>query len=141
MIRLYLKLDRIAKNHKGTFGALSFSADNHTWHPFCVTLEPEDKNNQVGISCINAGTYICERYSSSKYPNTWIITDVFGRTYVLFHAGNTEYDTRGCILLAQHFGKLYGNLAILNSGRTFEKFMNDITEGADVLMLTIKDSV
>lgn len=136
----YIDVTRVCKTEDGTFGALSLSVNNKEYKPFCVTLEPEDKNNQVGISCIPADTYICERYSSIKYPDTWEVKDVEGRTHILLHAGNTEEATRGCIVLAAYFGKLYGKYAVLNSGATFRRFMIALKE-CDVLHLTITDAL
>jgi len=53
--------------------------------------------------------------------------NVPGRSKVLLHAGNLKKHTQGCILLAQHFGKLevatQEERAILNSGKTFDKFI------------------
>ena len=41
----------------------------------------------------------------------------------MFHSGNTEYHTEGCVLLGQYPGKLGENRAVLNSGATFKRFM------------------
>ena len=46
-----------------------------------------------------------------------------GHTALLFHSGNVEDHTRGCILLGQYPAKLMGERAVLNSGTTFKKFM------------------
>ena len=106
----------------GTFGILSVQKQ-----VFCVTLEPPDRLNIKNRSSIPAQQYICERYSSAKYPDTFQIMDVPGRDKVLFHAGNDVDDTLGCVILAQYFGKLKGNRAILNSGQTFKDFMKLMT--------------
>lgn len=130
-----VEITRIAnKPLQGMFGAMKIDSE-----PFCVTLEPPDKDNQRNISCIPPGQYICHRYSSDKYGNTWQVMFVPGRSYVLFHAGNVVSHTKGCILTAQHYGKLYGNLAVLNSGRTFSDFMRK-TETCSELYLTIRES-
>jgi hypothetical protein len=64
--------------------------------------------------------------------------DVPGRSYILFHKGNTDDNTEGCILLGQYYGKLAGNRAILNSGNTFDEFMK-ILDGYDEFSLTIRE--
>lgn len=102
----------------GTFGILSVQK-----RVFCVTLEPPDLLNLRSKSSIPAQQYICKRYSSEKYPDTFQVMDVPDRNKVLLHAGNDIRDTEGCIILAQHFGKLQGNRAVLNSGMTLKNFM------------------
>lgn len=113
-----VKIIRTEKTVDGVFGDLFIDNDY-----FCKTLEPEDKSNMTGISCIPEGTYICKRYHSEKYPNTFEVTNVKDRSYILIHPGNTEDDSRGCILIGETLGKLKGKRAILNSGKTFKNFM------------------
>ena len=117
----------------GTFGVLTLQKQ-----VFCVTLEPPDIENAPNISSIPAQQYICEKYSSKNHPKTWQIMNVPFRTLVLFHAGNIIYDTEACILLGEYFGKLRENRAIRNSGKTFEKFIEE-TYQFDKLHLTIKE--
>jgi hypothetical protein len=57
---------------------------------------------------------------------------------VLIHTGNVVGDTQGCIILGQYFGKLRENRAVLNSGATFQAFM-DFMAGHDTAHLTIKE--
>lgn len=118
-MRPIVELLRREENERyGTFGILSVQKQ-----VFCVTLEPPDLLNRIGKSSIPAQQYICRRYSSDRYSNTFQVMDVPGRTKVLFHIGNDVDDTEGCIVLAQNFGKLKGNRAVLNSGQTFKNFM------------------
>jgi len=102
----------------GTFGALLIQEK-----PFSVCLEPSNKLNAPFESSIPAGQYFCKRYHSSKYGNTFEVKGVPGRAYILFHKGNVVGHTEGCIILAQHWGKLGGDRAVLNSGNTFREFM------------------
>ena len=115
----------------GTFGALLIQEK-----PFSVCLEPSNKLNAPFESSIPAGQYFCKRYHSSKYGNTFEVQGVTGRAYILFHAGNIVGHTSGCILLAQYWGKLRGDRAVLNSGGTFRKFM-DIMSPYEKFHLTI----
>ena len=129
-----IRLLRIEENFQhGTFGILLIQSK-----VFCITLEPPDKENLQSKSSIPAQQYMCERYSSVKYPDTFRIMNVPGRSYVLFHAGNIDDHTQGCILLGQYFGKLKNNRAILNSGKTFKDFMA-LMAGVDKFHLTIKE--
>ena len=106
-------------NSFGTFGILKLNKS-----VFCVTLEPPDKLNKMNKSSIPAQQYICRRHKSPSFGVTFQITNVPDRSNVLFHPGNLVENTQGCILLAQHFGKLKGQRAVLNSGVTFDNFMN-----------------
>jgi len=131
---MILELIRLEENYDyGTFGVLK--ADKQV---FCVTLEPKDSLNAPFISSIPAQQYVCRRWNSNKYGPTWIVRDVPDRTGILFHAGNLIKDTEGCILLAEHFGKLRGDRAVLNSGVTFSKFMQ-LTRNRIQLHLTIRE--
>ena len=131
---MILELIRLEENDQfGTFGILKINKQ-----VFCVTLEPSDKLNAPSVSSIPAQQYHCERIISPKYGETYEVMKVPGRTNVLFHSGNVMGDTQGCILLAQHFGKLNYNRAILNSGITFKKFINTLN-GKDRVHLTIKE--
>lgn len=130
-----LEIVRLEENEQyGTFGVLKIDKVI-----FCVTLEPPDFENQIKISSIPAQQYFVKRYNSPRFGSTWQIQNVPGRTYVLFHAGNRVSNTEGCILLAETFGKLYGDRAVLNSGETFKRFMQE-TYKEDILSLTIHEN-
>lgn len=117
----------------GTFGVLKINKQ-----PFCLTLEPPDKENVTNISSIPAQQYECERYDSPKHGETFKVMNVPGRKHILFGSGNLIKDTKGCILLAQHFAKLKGNRAIVNSGNTFKSFMK-VMGKQDRFHLTIRE--
>jgi len=103
---------------EGTFGVMTINGV-----AACVTLEPYSRDNASNVSCIPTGQYICKRYSSKKHPNTFEITGIQGRSGVLFHAGNIDEHTAGCILLGSEFGILGDDHAILESGKAFNRFM------------------
>jgi len=116
----YITILRVEDNNKyGMFGNLLIGP----WI-FCVTLEPPEKENQQRVSCIPTGNYTCRRIVSPKHGTTYEVQNVPERSGILFHAGNVVDNTEGCIILAEKFGKLEGNRAVLNSGETFTKFMN-----------------
>jgi len=87
---------------------------------FCFTLQPDAEDSKYHIP---AGEYLCKRFHGIKWTNAFEIV-VEGHTALLFHSGNTEADTRGCILLGSSVGKLKGRRAVQNSGKTFEVFMD-----------------
>ena len=102
---------------------------------FCFTLEPD--KNEKGKLYISQGVYHCQRFHGARWKNTFEII-VPGHSAVLFHAGNTEADTRGCVLLGATTGKLKGNRAVLNSGVTFQEFLGR-TKELDEFSLFIED--
>ena len=114
-----LQLKRIANTNDGTFGVL---LDEGV--PFCLTVERPWLDNAVGKSCIPDGTYICRRVESPKFGWTFEVTDVEGRTHILFHKGNIMDDSHGCIVVGERFEPFRGRLAaVMSSGDAFEEFM------------------
>jgi hypothetical protein len=102
---------------------------------FCETLQPDaDEPKRFHIP---PGVYRCKRFHGAKYKDTFEIV-VKGHTALLFHAGNIEEDSLGCILLGSTRGKLGKDRAVLNSGNTFKKFMARL-EDVDEFTLTITD--
>ena len=127
-----VELIRLEESEQGTIGALKIDKEVFGW-----TLEPSDLLNKPNESCIPTGQYICRRVRSPKFGETFMVTNVPGRTNILFHKGNTEDDTMGCILLGQTISKLKGQRTILNSGKSFSDFMLAMA-GEQTLHLTIK---
>lgn len=117
----------------GTFGVLIIDK-----MPFCVTLEPPDKLNKVNKSNIPTGQYYCVKRHSEKYGETFEVIGVPERDSIIIHPGNVPNDTGGCIILAEHFGKIGEDRAVLNSGKTYKKFMQEIKD--DYFHLTIKEN-
>jgi len=108
--------------------------------PFAVTLEREWKNNARNISCIPAGFYFCSRYSSERYPDTFQVLDVTNRSGILFHAGNTEDDSAGCILVGESYDEIYGKDGIGQSRKGFNEFMRRLGD-APTFTLKIYEGV
>lgn len=127
-----VELIRLEESEQGTIGILKIDKE-----VFCFSLEPADRLNKPNESCIPIQQYMCRRVLSPRFGETFMITDVPNRTNVLFHKGNTEDNTLGCVLLGQTVGKLKGQRAILNSGKSFDSFMIAMA-GAQTFHLTIK---
>lgn len=77
------------------------------------TLEDLWKGNKPRESCIPpAPRYPCKPHGWNgepvKFKKTYEVCKVPGRSAILFHAGNTDIDTQGCILvgLGVRLGKL-----------------------------------
>lgn len=102
------------------------------------------------IPKVPAGTYVCRlgehqlKLASGELSDpfsTYEITDVPGHTGILFHTGNTEYDTEGCECLGNEFGQLVegGALldAVLESRVAFGRFMA-LQDGVGAFLLTVE---
>lgn len=92
--------------------------------PFAVTIERPWKNNAKGESCIPPGRYTCKRVNSPKFGNTFEVTGVPGRSAILFHRGNLEDDSHGCILIGESFNPVLGRPGITASKEGFAEFLN-----------------
>lgn len=113
---------------QGTFGIIVFGSQ------YLYTGELPWRQNKPNISRIPQGKYVVRVRNSPKYGQVYHITDVRGRSYILFHQGNFCGDrslgfrtnVQGCILLGRRRGKLYGQKAVLSSRparRAFELAM------------------
>jgi hypothetical protein len=90
----------------GTFGLLDlFDVAGQRVARF-MTAEDDNLKNLPSVSCIAVGIYRCRRLLSPKHGETFEVEGVPGRSHILFHEGNTEEDTEGCILLGTGFGGL-----------------------------------
>ena len=103
---------RVWESKSGIFGVM---IDLKKDQVFATTLE----NDEYAIP---PGMYQLKKYSSAKYPKTFEVVGVPGRTKILLHKGNIEDHSKGCILIGEQFE---GD-AILQSGKGFKEFMNRI---------------
>lgn len=96
----------------------------------CITLEKPWQNNKQNISCIPNGSYYVTTTESPKYGETLQIVAVPNRSHILFHSGNYETDTKGCILLGGSFKDInHDNLTdIVNSRKTVNKLESITSE-------------
>ena len=114
----------------GTFGAMLVQRD-----PVCWTLEPQDRENSRNVSSIPAQQYLCQRVNSPRFGETFMVMDVPNRDGILFHPGNAESDTEGCILL----GMTMLALRIGGSREAFNRFMGEMVDH-DRFHLTIREA-
>ena len=124
-------LKRVSNTDHGVFGVLMEGAI-----PFAVTLEPPWRDNKVNESCIPPDKYRCERVQSPRFGMTFEVIGVEGRTNILFHKGNIEENTLGCILVGEQFETLNGKPAILKSGKGYGEFIQRL-QGEGGFAITI----
>jgi hypothetical protein len=111
-----LDLVRVTVIDEGAFGVLLRAG-----RPLCLTCERTYENGKVKIP---AGEYICRRtvFHRAGYQ-TFEVTGVAGHSRLLFHIGNTETDSEGCILVGSRFGRLNAKPAVIESARAFAELM------------------
>lgn len=124
-----LSLTRTRFDHDGIFGELK-DGDKHV----CYTLEHSFDCEPA----VPAGTYTCRRgtHHLGGMANNFItfeVQNVPGHTGILFHTGNTNRDSEGCILLGQ---SVKGSV-LLNSRPAFATFM-ELLERLPEFTLTVK---
>ena len=93
----------------GELQTLGHLIDAESGEEIAVTLELPDRENYSNISRIPAGIYIVLPRLSQKYKRHFIIKNVPGRSYILFHSGNYNTDTRGCVLVGESFKDINGD--------------------------------
>ena len=116
-----LTLTRNSYEQDGVFGVLT----NEDGARIAVTLEHAYLLLSSYVPKIPPGTYTCVRgehqLASMLTPfSTFEITGVPGHTNLLFHAGNFNADSEGCILL----GKNQAPGMVTDSKETFAYFMS-----------------
>lgn len=95
-------IHRLQDNGRQTLGEMNVY-EKHKNLLTCKTLELPYRYNRKIVSCIPCGTYICKPRFSTKYREHYIVTNVPNRSYILFHAGNYNRHTKGCILVGRGF--------------------------------------
>jgi uncharacterized protein DUF5675 len=133
-----LTLKREVYGANGIFGSL-FSIDNSI---LLFTLEHAYDDGGEFVPKIPIGTYECVRGIHQLEPtsinpkpqpfSTFEITGVVGHTNLLFHTGNFNEDSAGCVLVAT--GR--NEHMLTNSREGFERFM-DAQTGCDSFELIV----
>jgi hypothetical protein len=118
-----LTLIRNQCSFQGIFGELKDQSDL-----IAVTLEHAYSEEGSFRPKIPPGNYICVRgvHRLDGMKNdflTFEITGVQGHSNLLFHWGNWNSDSAGCVLLGETITKLSSGQMITNSRLTFEKFI------------------
>jgi hypothetical protein len=125
-----VSLLRVAVTEDGIFGVLMDEGI-----PFCVTVENNDY-------VFPDGRYICKRVNSPTYGNTFEITGVSGRSHILFHWGNWEDNSLGCVIVAEKFEPIYNKklgrikAGIAESKKAFDEFI-DRTTNIDEFLFSV----
>lgn len=128
-----IQVNRIARKDGYTIGRMSLNGVY-----FCETLEDTDRGlnstmsvdeilskKRKGITAIPTGKYDVILTSSPRFKRVLpLLLSVKGYEGVRVHAGNTNKDTEGCLLVGENKAK--GQ--VLNSRATLEKLMSILLE-------------
>lgn len=91
---------------------------------------------------LQPGVYTCVRgmHKIHSTPNpfeTFEITNVPEHKGILFHWGNYNHDSDGCVLLGENVSSLYGHAQmVVNSKFSFHQLM-ELQKGVDKFTLTV----
>lgn len=100
-------------------------------------------------SCVPDGSYQLLWHDSAHHPDTYVLVNealgiyesqippgqLYGRTSILFHNGNTTKDTEGCILVGLRFGSLSGLPAVLDSVNALGQLRHVLNRGDHTLTI------
>lgn len=109
---------RTSIDAKGAFGVL-FDGLGREFGVFAEGVSPE-----TGKLVIQEGISTCKKdfYHHGGYATFEII--VPGHTDVKFHKGNFKRDSKACVIVAEKFAVLNGEVAVAESKEGFEEFWN-----------------
>jgi len=139
-----MKLRLIRRNYRldGIFGELTDMDDNH----ICFTLERSyaDLSAKECLSPkLKAGTYKCVKgmhrlAGMTEDFETFEVTGVKGHWGILFHVGNYNEDSEGCILVGEGLGNRYKNGVMLtHSKKAFSKLMTMLKDVEEFELVVI----
>lgn len=115
-----------------TLGELLIEGEHQCW-----TLELPWLQNLQGKSCIPVGTYKVISSLSTRFRREMPrLLGVPGRTGILFHSGNTDEDTEGCILL----GNRRAGENLIGSRDAFDRFTEWFQSVGNEAQVTIRVS-
>jgi hypothetical protein len=120
---------------RGIFGELFSEDGQHV----CYTLQHAYQSGEGFLPKLPKGEYVCVRgqhqLASMDHPfETFEVTKVPGHSGILFHTGNFNQDSNGCILVGLGTDN---QSKVLNSKDAFAKFMA-LQGGIDSFTLCVK---
>ena len=136
-----MRLTRTQFQKDGIFGRL-FNANGV---PVAYTIEHAyEQPGGLWLPKLYEGQFVCVRGIHELHNavpfETFEITGVKGHEGILFHAGNFDKDSEGCVLLGAAIVKQAdGSQMVTNSKAKFAEFMGTLT-GVKEFMLTVQNA-
>lgn len=129
---MVLRLIRNVFESDGVLGILL----NEDGVQLATTLE----HSYNGRPKLPPGAYRCERGIHSLHSNptpfeTFEILNVPNCTGILFHVGNWNDDSNGCVLLGRLSISSEKGSMIVGSRKTFERFLTELSDVSDFQLL------
>lgn len=134
-----LILQRLLTDDQGTFGAITVGGV--LFH----TAELPWRDNHPRVSCIPAGSYLCQWHSSPRFGSCYKLYGTEPRSEILIHPGNYAGDVakgfksnvEGCILLGLATYAWGGQRVVVQSREAVRRFSEALKRMP--FKLTIKD--
>lgn len=133
----------LKRTHSLEYGIFGILYDSNV-KKIAVTIEHAYSGASFGEwkSKIPLGTYVCKRseHHLRAQPNpfeTFEVTGIKGHSGIVFHVGNRNNDSEGCILIGTGFDNLECPRAITSSRLAFSMFMV-LQDGDDSFKLRVE---
>ena len=133
-----IELFRLEYEEKQTLGECAITENGKDLF-LAKSLERADNKNQINISCIPSGEYLCVLEHSNRFNcDLWEIKGVPNRSECKFHSANYWHDLNGCIALGAKYLDIDndGFRDVLNSKNTMKKF-HKVLEGLTEIQLIV----
>lgn len=142
-----LILTRTLFRQDGIFGTLTDESGKEIAATLEHAYDEGNSDESTWLPKTPIGTYTCKRgphrlHGMVDYFSTYEVQNVPEHTNILFHWGNYNSDSDGCILLGRRIvanPDKMSDLMITSSKNTFNKFI-DLQRETDTFTLTIKEN-
>ena len=123
-----IKINRLYKTENSTIGELLIDGKFE-----CFTLEDKERDVKIkGETAIPRGTYKVIINQSNRFKRLLpLLLNVNGFEGVRIHAGNTNHDTEGCILV----GKTRSNNFIGQSRKAFDSLFSKMQKAKEITLI------